>query len=184
MIFWLILLVYVVFIIVFVKQSGFSKFPLFYGDGRRREQQATGQDTRRIASADHDPYSDLTLCPPEGPLVFVPQFKSSPIGPGELRYFQTRLKLPRDALYSLDFSISFQTTTSGAGSAVSAVVGLYLGHLEYFNEQLDSGVFSAGPFLVEATPNEVVTVSVRNRQEPDTEALRIETCSLGFTPRT
>jgi hypothetical protein len=160
MFFALLVIVYILILLLIVgKQTGlcFSKFGLPYGDGVRR--QAPSTETRRIENAETDVYKNLRRCSVKGPFIFTPELGNATVNPNTTAYFQLVLKLDREGLFLLE--CDFQVTSQGS----AALVGLYLDHVEYFNQVVDTSgsKCSDGPFLVKIKPNEVLTVSVRNR---------------------
>jgi hypothetical protein len=175
MFFWFFFVCYVILLLLLVgKQTGMclTKFTLPYGDGRRRDR-TQPQATRRIESADTDPYHSIKVSPVEGPLVFTPDLTQATVTVGQVQYFQTKLKLaPGHTLYQLDTDFSF--------SRPGAVLGFYLEHLELFNETVEDLQHRDGPFLVELKPNEVLSISVRNR---GSEPLSIDRLVVKFTKK-
>jgi hypothetical protein len=169
MLVFLIVLAYVVVVVcLVVVQCGYYKLPSPYGGGQPRERAVP----RRVSDPARDQYADLTKCPPEGPLVFTPEFESTEVAAQAVRYFQTRLSLPREKLLECTSRLEF--------SAPGAVVGFYVGHLEFFNSVASSTTHESEPFLVDAKPDDVVTLSVRNR---GSEPLRITAWKISFERR-
>lgn len=151
---------YVVFIACFyLVQFGYCKFPAAYGGGSQREPAVP----RRVSDPNRDQYAELVKCPPEGPFVFVPEVQNADVAPNAVHYFQTRLKLPRDRV--------FECATKLVFSHPGALVGFYVGHLEFFSDVVSGTVHDSDPFIIDASPDAVITLSVRNRgSEPLTIA--------------
>lgn len=162
----------VVLVCVFVVEWGYYKFPEAYGGGSAREPART----RRVLDPARDQYADLVKCPPQGPLVFKPEFASLEIPPETVRYFQTRLSMSREQL--LECSTKFEFELDSCSEA--PLVGFYVGHLEFFNTVASGTGHESEPFLVDARPDDVVTVSVRNR---GAQPLRIRTWRVTFSPK-
>jgi hypothetical protein len=128
----------------------------YYGVSRPGPPTTTNSAGNQTQEDDDDTYEHIPLCDPAGPFIFVPVLVKATIDRDQITHFQTRLKVPVDRTFEMTAFIT-------VSEASNVIVGLYLGHLEYFNQALETLQLTAGPFQVEVKPEEILTVSVRNR---------------------